>query len=410
MRCIPSPRRENPNMQEPLLIVGASARAAAEAAVRSGFRPFAIDQFGDIDLCRVATVRTCPRFPESIAQVAADLPDAPVLLAGGMENHPQIVAQLAASRPVYGCPPAVVRRVRDPLEVQRALVSAGLAGVETRRTAPRSPASPWLIKRLRGSGGLGIRLFEQTDASTGNENYYQEFIEGHSQSGLFLAHGGNSSLVAVTEQWIGTPWLNARTFGYAGSLGPLKLEWRLRAEWEAIGCALARHFSLRGLFGVDAVVQGDVIRPVEVNPRFTASAEIVDLACNTQIVRQHVRACRGESIENISLDEPHRHFAKAVYFAPEDLVFPHGLADFYFSDQLQSVEIRLADIPPPLTPIAKTHPVATLLARSTQREHLGANLHAAAERFASRLLKKTQDAAASSFSVIGDQRRPANCG
>ncbi|MDG2207892.1 MAG: ATP-grasp domain-containing protein [Pirellulales bacterium] len=397
-------------MQEPLLIVGASARAAAEAAVRSGFRPFAIDQFGDVDLCRVATVRTCPGFPESIAQIAADLPDAPVLLAGGMENHPQIVDQLATSRPVYGCPPSVLRRVRDPLELQQALVCAGLPSVETRRTTPPSSASRWIIKRLRGSGGIGIRLFEQTDASTGNGNYYQAFVDGPSQSGLFLAHGGKSNLVAVTEQWTGTPWLNARTFGYAGSVGPLKIKSRLRAQWEAIGCALSRYFSLRGLFGVDAVVQGDVIRPVEVNPRFTASAEIVDLAFDAQIVRQHVRACRGEPIENISLDEPRQHFAKAVYFAPEDLVFPHGLADFCFSDQAQSVEIRLADIPPPLMPIAKTHPVATLLARSMQSEHLGTHLRTAAEQFASRLLKKTHDASASSFSVIGDQRRPANCG
>ena len=37
-------------MKKPLILVGASVRAAAHSAVRAGFQPVAIDLFGDLDL------------------------------------------------------------------------------------------------------------------------------------------------------------------------------------------------------------------------------------------------------------------------------------------------------------------------------------------------------------------------
>ena len=213
----------------------------------------------------------------------------------------------------------------------------------------------------------------------------------------------------MTEQWVGTSWLNARPFGYAGSLGPVVLEPKMQTAWEAIGTTLAEQFGLRGLFGVDAVVADQIVQPVEVNPRFTASAEIIDRANQSHIMRQHVRACRGESVKNCPAAEPGTQFAKAIYFAPRDLVFPHELSDFSFCDPKKTVDVRLADIPSPATPIAKTHPVATLLA-SGSKDHIRQTLRQATKLFSTQLLAKNQEPSASCFSVIGDQRRPANCG
>ena len=173
-------------MQQPLLIVGASARAAAEAAARSGFQTMAIDQFGDEDLRRIAMVRTCDRFPDAIAQIAADFPPAPVVLSGGMENNPLVVEQLAASRTLYGCSSQVLCRVRDPLQLQQALARSGLPTVETQSYIPsRAESVPWLEKPLRGSGGIGIRILKgEASAKSRKGYYYQRWLDGLSQSGL----------------------------------------------------------------------------------------------------------------------------------------------------------------------------------------------------------------------------------
>lgn len=53
----------------------------------------------------------------------------------------------------------------------------------------------------------------------------------------------------------------------------------LRRAFDEIGSILAAEFELAGLFGVDAIVAGDRVWPVEVNPRYTASAEIIERAC-----------------------------------------------------------------------------------------------------------------------------------
>ena len=43
-----------------------------------------------------------------------------------------------------------------------------------------------------------------------------------------------------------------------------------------MGAALADVFDLCGLFGVDGVVRGNRFWPVEINPRYTASMEVLE--------------------------------------------------------------------------------------------------------------------------------------
>ena len=405
-------------MRKPILIIGASARAAAEAAVRAGFTVFAIDQFGDKDLRQIADVRTLDHFPQQMVEVANTLPPAPVLLTGAMENHLPMVLEIARSRPLYGSQPTVLQAVRDPIEVQRALATAGLARIETTLDPPKHcQPSQWLQKPLRSSGGLGIGLLDDWDSAAEEKKvYYQPLLKGPSQSGLFLASPESVSLVGVTEQWIGTDWLHARPFGYAGSLGPLQLDASTQKSWHKIGRALTTRFGLKGLFGVDAVIQEGIIRPVEVNPRFTASAEIIDLAGDGQIVEKHVRACCGESPQIKPQSEMEKVHAKAIFFAPRCLVVPDELLMLPFSDSDEKTRIRLADIPHAGTRIERAHPVATLLAEGADANAVARALRRAAQCLEQKLTGETQEVVdsltspASYHSELGNQRRPAISG
>ena len=79
---------------------------------------------------------------------------------------------------------------------------------------------------------------------------------------------------------------------YAGSLGPLPLDPRRHASLTRIGEVLAREFDLRGLFGVDFIDDGAEPWPIEVNPRYTASIEVLERALSFSAVGWHVAACR----------------------------------------------------------------------------------------------------------------------
>src|SRR5262249_25634739 len=59
---------------------------------------------------------------------------------------------------------------------------------------------------------------------------------------------------------------------------------------DAIGRLLVKSLGLRGLFGVDFVLEGGRPWVVEVNPRYTASVEILELAGHRSFLREHAAA------------------------------------------------------------------------------------------------------------------------
>jgi predicted ATP-grasp superfamily ATP-dependent carboligase len=58
-----------------------------------------------------------------------------------------------------------------------------------------------------------------------------------------------------------------------------------------LGNALVSGFGLRGLFGVDFVLRGEVPYPVEINPRYTASVEVLEHATGLRAMESHRQAC-----------------------------------------------------------------------------------------------------------------------
>ncbi len=362
-------------MAERLLIVGASARAAAESAKRASFEPLAVDQFGDQDLRDIAEVRLCHQFPEQIPELVDTLPAGGLVLTGAMENHLSVVEAILSARPYWGCPLQAIAAVRDPVRLQETLRQNNLPSVKTRLAGDIVAADGlWLKKPLRSACGIGICIMNAEQLRHADceseDHYYQEQIEGVSQSGVFVASARSSVLMGVTEQWIGVPWLNARPFGYAGSLGPIKLCGTARRTWQQIGEVIRQGFGLRGIFGVDAVVQHGSIHVIEVNPRFPSSAEIIDFAGDGHLMRHHVHACISDEISVASDITPEWTFAKAIYYAPQDLTVPPDLESIVDTISSDRGSLRMADIPTPGTKIKQGNPVITLIARDTSATNI----------------------------------------
>jgi predicted ATP-grasp superfamily ATP-dependent carboligase len=328
---------------EPLLIVGSSARAAAFSARLRGRKPIAIDIFGDADLRALASpcVQVSPaEWPGRIVELARSLPEAPFIIAGGLENHPRIVRALEFSRRNEGTPAARLAAARDPFRVAAAFSRAGLPCPRVRRDPPpAAEARRWLEKPRRGCGGRGIAFAGGSDRPRSGV-YFQEWIDGLPCAAVFEgAADGSVRLLGVTRQLVGEAALGALPFAYCGSLGPWALPWSADAAFERIGGLLADQFGLRGLFGVDAVLVGEVPYAVEVNPRYPASAEILD------------RAAFGLA--------PGPTLWKAVLFARSDLVFDAELRDALEAELAAGEE--LADLPMPGSAIAAGQPVLSAI-------------------------------------------------
>src|SRR4051812_40999335 len=145
-------------MPPTLLIVGASARAAAFSALRAGLRPWAIDLFADRDLAAVCPVQAVPpnRYPDALPELASAAPPGPWMYTGALENRPDLVERLAAAPPLWGNDAAALCRVRAPFALAAALRAADVPCPAVR--ADDAPAGRWLVKPLASAGGVGIRM------------------------------------------------------------------------------------------------------------------------------------------------------------------------------------------------------------------------------------------------------------
>src|SRR5436305_1633498 len=147
-----------------VLIAGVSTRGFAESAARAGYHVVAVDGFGDLDLrawaatVLVARPKGGTRFSVGAAlRAARGVSRDVVSYVASFENHPAAVGALARRGTLWGNPPAVLRRVRDPVRLARALSAHGLPAPAVRLSAPRGPSrGRWLLKSRASGGGSGI--------------------------------------------------------------------------------------------------------------------------------------------------------------------------------------------------------------------------------------------------------------
>ena len=94
-----------------------------------------------------------------------------------------------------------------------------------------------------------------------------------------------------------------------------------RRGFESLGDALASAFGLAGWFGVDYILRDEIPWPVEINPRYTASVEIHELATGRSLLcRASGRLCGGTQRRDTAIRDPNsaiaRVIAKWILYAP----------------------------------------------------------------------------------------------
>jgi uncharacterized protein len=353
-----------------VLLAGISTRAAAESAANAGFAVTAIDAFADLDQHPAVTAYALPRGfgPLAAVRTASKLACDAVSYLSNFENHPSAVQSLAASRALWGNSPDVLRRVRNPYLLADALAARG---IKAPRVGGESDAQ-WLMKPLASGGGRGIRPWKH-GRRLRRDSYLQEFIDGVPASIVFVANGREAVVLGLSRQLAGLRSFGGSRFEYCGNvLDPaLAADTDLACAARTIVDAITSDFGLTGVNGIDVIIQDGVPWPIEVNPRWSSSMELVERAFGISVFGTHARACADAALPDFDIlrTGPDAAFGKAIVYAREDVTIGDTrpwLGDLSISD-VPRQDDRIRAGRPVCTVFAEGRDFATCLAGLEQR-------------------------------------------
>ena len=354
-----------------VLLAGVSTRGFAESAVRAGYDVIAVDGFGDLDLRACATevhvVRVGGRFRARAAVAAVrDVSCEAAVYEAGFENHPGAVRALAARRVLWGNPPAVLARARDPRHLAQVVGKAGLPAPRVRLTRPAPGVrGGWVVKPLHSGGGDGVAVWRTgRGAPMPRRSYFQERIVGVTGSIVFVADGRRAVPLGLSRVLAGETAFGADGFRYCGNIlgaagdPQFPADERLLDRATLLAQTVTRAFGLVGVNGVDFVARRGLPWAIEVNPRYTAAMELVERAYGISMFDVHVRACR-HSLPTFDLAAARRRAPDAVGKAIVYARRPIALGD----TRPWVLDADVRDISPPGTRFAPREPICTIFAR-----------------------------------------------
>ncbi len=353
-----------------ILIVGVSVRAMAASAVGSGYPVLALDAFGDQDLKSIAESYGLHRdfhmrySPEALYRASRGLSYDAVAYTSNLENHPGIIGRIADGRKIIGNSLSVVRSVRTWPGLYSRLRRAGFRIPETLFTNDSRQADPgrrWLCKPVSGGGGHGI-FFWTAETPAGKGCMIQEHLRGKSCSASFLANGRECVLVGIAGQLIGSTPFGAHGFHYCGNILPLPeaadpgRQAFLVDHVRRLATFLTGEYSLTGVNCVDFMLDEEQLYVTEVNPRYSASMELIERAYALPIFHLHTQAVLHGTLPAFRLEDAlgsSECFGKAILFAERNAVAP---------DTKGWLDSGVRDIPAPRERLRKGSPVCTILA------------------------------------------------
>ena len=326
-----------------VLIAGVSTRAAAESAARAGFAVTALDAFADLDQHPSVRALSIPRdfgVPfgmRTAARAARTCPTDAVAYLSPFDNHPRIVRALTQGRTLWGNSPDALCRARNPELVRSALTARGLSmprvrvglegDVRPERDHDDSAGRRWLVKPFASGGGARVREWRR--GAVPKRAYLQEYVPGAVGSVVFVAAGGRAVPLGISRQLIGDSAFGAGGYRYCGSLLAPVGDDQFGDDDALVDRAcdvagvLAEALGLVGVNGADFVARRGVPHIIEVNPRWSASMEVVERAYGISVFGSHATACATGALPSFDLVSARRGSlasGRAVVFSRRDVI------------------------------------------------------------------------------------------
>lgn len=401
----PPPANHPPPRGIDLVVAGTSARWLAASSRRANLQCWAWDLFGDADLQEVAPVRTFPDLQAVWQALSTSHLQLPILFGSGWESLVGSGTVTSLLPHQFNCSPSSVRFCRDPdlwsrlLDEHEVRVPAWHSGAPPSHSATQPPVAEWLCKPRHSSGGQGIQRVARlpTDCLppfNPTTHFLQQWIPGQPRSGVFLARDGRATALGLFHQCLGLPCAGAQgEFQYCGSIGPISVSSAASHQTTAIADLLVEQAGLVGLFGIDFVETdcGQWV-PVEINPRPTASCELLERQSGTSLLPLHLSAFPGPSCfrkEPATVALPSGHPAvsgRLTLFWPGTTpqTIP-AAAQTWIGEQARLG--LAADLPAAGTWLQPAAPILTLFADGQSQSEVMEKMKAAAESCLQRLME-----------------------
>jgi hypothetical protein len=175
-------------MSVPLLILGASTRAAAFSAIRAGFEPICGDLFVDADLRQFATVLEVPRYPRGLRAATGALPRSAWCYTGALENHPGQIASVSKRHSLWGNSGQALKNSRSPWFLRQLLRRLDIPVLELQPSFNPPPKDgTWITKPRRSAAGRGVAIWGNPESEPTVPHYFQRYRPGIPASATFLA-------------------------------------------------------------------------------------------------------------------------------------------------------------------------------------------------------------------------------
>ena len=293
------------------------------------------------------------------------------MYTGAMENHPAVIEAISQSRALWGNSAAVVRPVRDPWNVAAVVRQAGLQFPEIRVLGTEvPPPGYWVLKPLRSGGGRKIRLLSvSADASVrspsiGNASvfYLQRQVLGQAYGAVYLGDGQRRCCSESLNSLSGVAGRERAASGIRDRSGRSHCKPDQMRQFIQLGQCLTSEFSLRAVWRGYHCRQ-DRRMALEVNPRYTASVEVLERCLEIPVIRWHAVACSEGRLP----PEPPAHtgtfWGKAVLYARRPLVVTGRFCEFVTEcEPAQCALPEVADVPAEGTRIRPGQPIVSIFA------------------------------------------------
>lgn len=369
-----------------ILVVGASVRGMMASAGMAGYQVQGLDFFADVDSQKWGPVSSLVKDYHLEANVAnllkiavENMAESPLVYGAGPENYPLGLKNWQEKNLLYGNAIEDLLAVRDPIQLKASLVKVGgkmpeFYPLNSMDSLPTN--KEWLVKPLNRGGGQGIiRLTpqDQTLKEIGltlkdpDKYIVEEYIWGIPASLTFLANGQEAQVIGSSKQIMGNKQPDY-PFCYGGNIVPLNMDkvydddvfWQ---EGREIAQGLTQDFNLKGLNTLDLIINDQGIWVLEVNPRWSASVELIESFLGKSLFPTHLGACQGWSRARLEkeispLSPPGGFYGKLIVYAESRLII-----NYQYADERELLYIQgVRDIPEQDTVIDIGEPLCTVLA------------------------------------------------
>ena len=386
-----------------MAVVGFSARAAAQSAKRQGFEVVAVDLCADRDLladCRAHYRLDDPHWPDVLN---SEYPNASLLLTGGMEHRSKWVDRCHMDSDRAGATGAQLRSMRTLANWEEWAASSELGWPRTVSaenlisfSMESMRSSKWLVKNLESGGGMATIDFEGYGLPQNLDSIYlQQRMPGETIGVTFLSSQFSSTFIGATSAW--PPESNAtdKRYVYRGSYGPIPLSKTNIDKLHRFAAIAGRESGLLGVWQADFLRHEGELTLLEINPRWSASMDLLDLVLDLRLVEKHDASVRGmmtsSAMEQLasrackaSLSSPERMLGKLIVYADQPCIIGSSQSEFWWSKKWNmdlSCELdrcRFADIPTSGISIPAGSPILTVMASGNARESILIALESAA--------------------------------